>query len=177
MQVQEQSSLLLLCAHIQVGVEMCRLLLCSKVKPNLIQSKTNEVTERMVPKFITVHLSKTKLIWSSVIPKFRIHQCLLIHLRLLSILFSCMGQWVPLANVAQSLFIFPCQLTSANICWEWFLCPPEEQSFLPSFSPTATVQNLKDTNHTRKVLGSCDSCGRGFSVFSLLQEQTELQQV
>ena len=46
-----------------------------------------------------------------------------------------------------SLFIFLCQLTSANICWELFRCPLWERSILPSFSPAATAPNLKDAGH------------------------------
>jgi len=161
MLAQKQSSLLFLCACMQVDVKTCMLWLCSKLKPSLIQSEINEISERMMPMFITLCMSKINFIWSSVIPKLRVHQCPLIHLTLLTILSSYMGQWVPLASVTHSLFIFLRQLTRANICWEWFLCAPQEQPFLSSFSPTASVWTWKTSVIPRGSWSPLSAVGGG----------------
>lgn len=176
MLAQEWSSLLFLCAYMQINVETCMLWLCSKLKPSFIQSEISEITERVVAVFITLCLSKINFIWLSVIPKLRVHQCLLIHLSLLTILFSYVEQWEPLASATHSLFIFLCQLTNANICWEWFLCTPQEQPFLPSFSPTASVWTWKMSVILRGSWAALTAVG-GVSVFNLLQEQAELKHV
>lgn len=142
-----------------------------------LKKKIHEITERTLSMFVTLCSSKINFIWSSIIPKFRIHQYSLIHLRLLTILFNCIGQWVPSASVTHSLFIFLCQLTSANICWGWFWCPLWECSIVPPFSRAAIALHLKDANHPWEALGSFDSCGRGTSVCNLFQEPAELNQV
>lgn len=140
-------SQLFFCAIMQTDMETHWLWLCSKFKPKLNQSKISEVTERTLPIFITLHSSKINFIWSSVIPESRIHQCFSIHHRLLTILCSCTGQWVPSASVTHLLFIFLYQLTSTNTCWEWFQCSLQERSILPPFSPAAAAPNLKDAQH------------------------------